>query len=310
MNDSPGTPLISVCMPVYNAERYLAEAVESILNQTNGDFEFLIIDDGSTDGSLEILKRYAARDARIRLTSRPNRGVAATLNELLDQARGEFIARMDADDLSLSERFQKQADYLRAHPECVLVGCRVWRCDHEGDPMGEYFTLQDHDEIDAFHFLMKGPVLIHPSVMMRRDAVLAVGGYRGFYIEDIDLYLRLAERGRLARVPEFLLNYRTHSDNLSSTNVSPANRERTYRELSEMLTDAYRRRNLPVSLPPSEVLPDEPTPPSVEDEMVLGWRALTSGQARTARKYARRQLVKAPLVPGSWRLAYRALRGF
>jgi glycosyltransferase involved in cell wall biosynthesis len=297
-------------MPVYNAERYVAEAIESILNQSYGNFEFLIIDDGSTDRSLDVLKHYAARDARIRLTSRPNRGVAATLNELLDQARGEFIARMDADDISLHERFQQEVAYLRAHSDCVMVGCRVWRCDHEGDPLGEYATLQDHDEIDAFHFQMTGPALVHPSVMMRRDAVMAVGGYRGFYIEDIDLYLRLAERGRLARVPEFLLNYRMHSDNLSSTNVSSAFHERSYRELCEIVTDACRRRNLPVILPPPEVLPDAPAPPSVERDKVCGWQALVSGHVRTARKYARRVLAKAPLWIESWRLMYCAIRGY
>ena len=97
-------------------EKYVAEAVESILNQTLGDFEFLILDDGSTDGSLEILRRYADRDPRIHLTSRANKGVVASLNELLDQARGEFIARMDADDVAMPERFQKQVDFLRATP--------------------------------------------------------------------------------------------------------------------------------------------------------------------------------------------------
>ena len=305
-----GVPLISVCMSVYNAERYIAEAVESILNQSYGDFEFLIIDDGSTDRSLDILRRYAARDSRIRLTSRPNRGVAAARNELLSQARGEYIARMDADDIAMPDRLRKQADYLQAHPECVMVGCRVWRCDHEGDPVGEYPTLQEHDEIDAFHFRMTGPALVHPSVMMRLDAVQAVGGYRGFYIEDIDLYLRLAERGRLARVPEFLLNYRMHSDNLSSTNVSSAFHERSYRELCEIVTDACRRRNLPVILPPPEVLPVEPAPPSVERDMAWAWQALGAGHLRTARKYARRVLAEAPLSIESWRLLYCALRGY
>ena len=253
--------------------------------------------------------RYAARDARIRLTSRPNSGVAATLNELLSQARGEFIARMDADDIAMPERLRKQVEYLQAHPECVMVGCRVWRCDQEGDPVGECPTLQDHEEIDAFHFLMKGPALIHPSVMMRRDAMLAVGGYREFRIEDIDLYLRLAECGRLARVPEFLLNYRVHSDNVSFTNVSSAFHDRSYRELCQIVTDAYRRRNLPVSLPPPEALPDGPTPPSVERDKAWAWQALVSGHVYTARKYARRVLAKAPWSTESWRLVYCAIRG-
>ena len=96
----PTEPTVSVLMPVQNARRYIEEAIESVLGQTFGDFEFLIIDDGSTDSSLEILKQYAARTARIRLTGRPKKGLAATLNELIDKARGELIARMDADDVT------------------------------------------------------------------------------------------------------------------------------------------------------------------------------------------------------------------
>ena len=105
-------------------------------------------------------------------------------------------------------------DYLRAHLDCVVVGCRVWEVDADGDSIREYFTLSDHDEIDAFHFRMTGPALVHPSIMLRRDAMLAVGGYRNFVIEDVDLYLRLAEYGRIARLPDFLLKYRIHSANL------------------------------------------------------------------------------------------------
>ena len=108
---------------------------------------------------------------------------------------------MDADDVSLPERFQDEVDYLRAHSECVLVGCRVWYCGAEGGPLYEFPTLGDHEAIDAFHFQMRGPALIHPSAMMRRDAVLAVGRYRDFAIaEEVDLFLRLAEHGRLARI--------------------------------------------------------------------------------------------------------------
>src|SRR5262245_19749735 len=115
-------PLISACMPAHNTERYVGQAIESILNQTLGDFELLIIDDGSTDGSLEVPRRYPGRDPRIRLTSRPNKGVAYTRRELAEQARGEFLACMDADDVALPHRFARQVEYFRAHPECVLVG--------------------------------------------------------------------------------------------------------------------------------------------------------------------------------------------
>ena len=115
-------PLISVCMPVFNAEQFVAEAVESILTQTLQDFEFLIIDDGSSDGTPAILTKYAKKDQRIRLSIRSNKGVVSTLNELVDQACGEFIARMDSDDISLPERLERQAAYLQANHECIALG--------------------------------------------------------------------------------------------------------------------------------------------------------------------------------------------
>jgi glycosyltransferase involved in cell wall biosynthesis len=302
-------PLISICMPVYNAEPYVAEAVESILGQTLGDFEFLIIDDGSTDGSLRILKRHVARDPRIRLTSRPNKGLVPTLNELVDGARGEFLARMDADDIAMPERFAKQVQYLRDHPDCAVVGCRVWEIDAEGDPVTEWPTLSDHDDIDAFHFRLTGPALLHPSIMMRRDAVLAIGRYRPFAVsEEIDLYLRLAERWRLGRVPDYLLKYRVHTTNYSR---DPMTQERSYRANCDILIDACRRRNLPVSLPQEVVPTQNPTKRhSPEWHRGLGWRALMGGHVRTARKYARRVVAKAPFSIESWRLMYCAIRGY
>ncbi|MBI5094602.1 MAG: glycosyltransferase family 2 protein [Candidatus Hydrogenedentes bacterium] len=110
-------PAVSVVMSVYNGERYLAEAIESILGQTYRDFEFIIIDDGSTDESLKIVEGYASRDNRIRLVSRPNRGLAAALNDGIEIARAPIIARMDADDVSLPKRFEKQMLYMAQHPE-------------------------------------------------------------------------------------------------------------------------------------------------------------------------------------------------
>ena len=207
------SPLISVCMPVYNAERYVSEAIESVLSQTFKDFEFLILDDGSTDGSLAILKGYAERDPRIRLTSRPNKGLAPTLNELMNQARGEFVARMDADDISLPERLERQADYLRNHPDCVIVGCHALVIDSDGDPICVWFKDSGHEILDAQNLLgNRGTSLCHPAVIMRRQPVLEVGRYyERFRIgEDLDLFPKLSERGRLANLPEALLKYRTH----------------------------------------------------------------------------------------------------
>ena len=144
------------------------------------------------------------RDSRIRLMGRPNKGLVTSLNELLEQSRGEFIARMDGDDIAMPEQFERQVEFLLARPECTVVGCRVWETDADGDPIVEYPTLSDHDEIDAFHFQLKGPALLHPSVMMRRAPVMAIGGYRHFAVsEEIDLFLRLAERWRWTECPTF-----------------------------------------------------------------------------------------------------------
>src|SRR5688572_25740567 len=115
-------PTVSVVMTVYNTERYVREAVESILGQTFRDFEFIIIDDGSTDSAPAILREYADRDPRIRLVSRPNTGIVRAANEGIALARGNYLARMDSDDVALPHRFEKQVRYLNEHPACVLVG--------------------------------------------------------------------------------------------------------------------------------------------------------------------------------------------
>ncbi len=263
-----GPPMISVCMPVYNAERYVAEAIQSILGQTLRDFEFLIIDDGSTDGSRRILEGYAVREPRIRLTCRANLGLVATLNELIDQAQGEFLARMDADDIALPERFRRQADYLCGHPSCSVVGCRVRVIDPDGDPLCDWFEERPHEVLDDL--LLQGgvsSVICHPSVLMRRDAVLAVGKYRDFSIEEeLDLFLRLAESGKLAILPEILLKYRQHPDCFSH---QPARIAVRYDCRRRIIEDARRRRNLP---PASLASPDPPAshalPPDVSEKWV------------------------------------------
>jgi glycosyltransferase involved in cell wall biosynthesis len=149
-------------MPVYNAERFVAEA---LIEYSCADTWGLRVPD-------------RRRRLNRRLVSRPNKGLVPSLNELVYVARGEFLARMDADDIGMPERFEKQVGYLRAHPECAVVGCRVWEIDADGDTVTEWPTLSDHTEIDAFHFRLMGPALLHPSIVMRRDAVLAIGGYR------------------------------------------------------------------------------------------------------------------------------------
>ncbi len=203
------TPGVSVIMSVYNGERYLAEAIRSILDQTFTDFEFLIVDDGSSDRSAAIMDDFAARDSRIRVIRQENRGLIASLNRLLHEARAPLVARMDADDISLPARLDRQMIFLREHPDHGVVGTNTHDLDEEGTIL-ECTDLHplDHGEI-ATAVEHRSPIC-HPSVMMRRDAILAVGGYRNPYrhCEDYDLWLRLLERTRLANLPDRLLLYR------------------------------------------------------------------------------------------------------
>jgi glycosyltransferase involved in cell wall biosynthesis len=299
-------PCISVLMPVYNAERYIAEAVESILAQTYRDFEFLIIDDGSTDQSLAILERFAAQDTRIRLSSRPNAGYLVRLNEMVSEARGDFFARMDADDIAMPERFARQIAFLEVHPEVVAVGSRTLAIDSDGDPLTEFCKVQEHEEIDRAHLEARGGFICHPAAMIRAGAIRTVGGYRPetWPGEDVDLWLRLAEIGRLANLPETLLKYRQH---LESTGY--AHQAVQQERWQAVVMDAHRRRGLalPSGWVPVEI--NRMTDPQ-EHLRKWAWWALEAGNLRTARKYALRSLRISPRSPHSWKLVVCALRGY
>jgi glycosyltransferase involved in cell wall biosynthesis len=200
-------PTVSILLPFYNARRYLAGAARSMLVQTFEDFELLLMDDGSSDGSKAIADELAAKDRRVRVISGPNKGRSRTLNEGIALAQGEFIARMDADDLSLPTRLQRQVEYLREHPECVCVGTRVTLIDPYDSPLSTPEHKLTHDEIDAELLRGIGWAIVHPAATMRTDAVRRVGGYRAQFndSEDLDLFLRLGEVGRLANLPEPLV---------------------------------------------------------------------------------------------------------
>jgi glycosyltransferase involved in cell wall biosynthesis len=192
---SPDTPLISVMMSVYNAERYVAEAIQSILGQTEGRFEFLIVNDGSRDASGSIIDRYAAQDSRIRAIHQENRGLIASLNRMLDEARAPLVARMDSDDVSRPERFAVQLAWMQAHPDIAVLGTNT----DELDADGAFFPCSDfHPEhpADIRERLMAASAMCHPSVMMRRDVIRSLGGYRAAFrhCEDYDLWLRVSER--------------------------------------------------------------------------------------------------------------------
>lgn len=200
-------PEVAVLLPVYNGEAFIAEAVKSILQQSYTNFELLIMDDGSTDGTGRILASLAAQDPRIRVHSRENRGLIATLNEGLALCSSEFVARMDADDYALPHRLATQYAYMTTHKEVAVCSAGI-----EEYETGRILSWEGYGEAVRVRLLF-GCCLYHPTVMARRSALLSVGGYDTSVpcAEDYDLWVRLAEAGYvLATLPQVLLRYRTH----------------------------------------------------------------------------------------------------
>lgn len=217
------TPAISVAMSVYNGERFLGPAVESILAQTFGDFEFLILDDGSTDGTTAMIRDFAAQDRRIRPIIRENRGLVASLNQLLSEACAPLVARMDADDISLPDRFAVQKAFLDGHPDHGVVGAWSTDIDEHDQP---YITPGRDHPVTHADFLAAierdQPLLCHPVVMYRRDIVRSVGGYHAAFrhVEDHDLWLRLVDITQMANIPQRLIRYRHYDGQVSNRHAT------------------------------------------------------------------------------------------
>ena len=206
-------------MPVRNGAAWLQAAVDSILAQTFEDFEFLIIDDGSTDATPEILR--GLRDPRVRVVTHPeNLGLVPTLNEGLRLARGTFIARQDHDDLSYPERLAKQVGFLRAHPDCVLLGSEAFASI--GDEAKAYRLLRPGNAESIRWYLCFDNAFIHSAVMFRRDVLRdEFGGYpRSYHSEDYALWSRVAAERETANLAEPLLAYREHAASVTGS-MSP-----------------------------------------------------------------------------------------
>ncbi len=207
-------PKISVIMPVYNSEKYLKEATDSILSQTYTDFEFIIIDDCSSDSSVKIIEEY--EDNRIVfIKNEENLGVAKTLNRGLSICKGEFIARMDSDDISLSERFEKQLKYLEENKNTAVVSCGVQTfCD---DKIISETGWSNSEPAKIKKDLFFSCAIAHPTVMMRTSAIKEVGGYDPDYngVEDYELWCRVSEKYDIASVNDVLFKYRVHENQVS-----------------------------------------------------------------------------------------------
>lgn len=212
------SPLVSVVMPTYNSEIFLKEALESILNQTFKDFEFIIVADKSIDASGAILDSFLEKDGRIKVIDQERIGLIAALNSGCRIAKGKYIARMDADDLSLPRRLEKQVQYLERHPEIGVLGTGIRYIDEMGR-LGKTLHNPTNPNIVKFYLHLEN-CIVHPSVMMRRDVIEQLGFYNpeAKYAEDYDLWARASSITQIANLHEVLLKYRIWVGGISSHN--------------------------------------------------------------------------------------------
>jgi len=287
MTDRSPAPLISVLMAVHNGRRYLAEALDSILAQTMRDFEFIIIDDGSSDGSTEDLKSYAARDPRIRLSVQENGGLTKTLNVGLKLSRGDFIARMDADDVAHPDRLAKQACALSSNPQLVILGAKVELISSDGIQLGPRGTIRGHSHIRRRLLIGDGAAMVHPVVMFRRQAALDVGGYDERFPtgQDLDLFLRLSEIGLVDNLPDTLLYWRQHEDSVNRTRSS------TWRAVKTLAIEKTLER-IGAKRYAEDLFMTESEYRFPLDQFELGKFALNNERHREARKLFWQELVK------------------
>jgi glycosyltransferase involved in cell wall biosynthesis len=299
-------PQVSIIMAVKNGARYLPAAVESILAQTFRDFEFIIIDDGSDDGAtLPLLQRYSQQDSRIRLVARENKGLTRSLNEALSLATGEFIARMDGDDVATPERLRLQVEFLRGHPDVVLLGGAYELID--GDDRRIRVWQPDQDDATLQKHLLEGSTAVcHPLAMMRADAVRNVGAYdESFTVaQDLDLWLRLGEVGRIACLPDVLLKYRQHDGS-----VSEKKQKLQTQNMQRACAAAWKRRGVEGRYRCRAAdgwRPGGDRESRLKYALQYGWWAWKAGNLDTAKHYGWKAVLAKPWRAEGWKLLLRS----
>jgi Glycosyl transferase family 2 len=215
------TPTVSVVMSVFNDERFVSAAVESILSQTFQNFEFVIVNDGSTDRTPDILASYQRRDPRVLVHNQENKGQGLSLNLGCSRARGRYIARMDGDDIASPERLERQINYLEENPYIALLGTSIHTIDIAGRRLSTVSYPTDDKAIRKCLFESHVSALAHPSVVFRTEVFRAVNGYRTAFApaEDYDLWLRIAESWQVSNLTEPLVCYRVRAHSLSSSKI-------------------------------------------------------------------------------------------
>jgi glycosyltransferase involved in cell wall biosynthesis len=292
----PG-PTVSVVMPVYQAARFLGEAIESILAQTHPDLELIAVDDGSTDSSNEILEQYAKRDPRLIVIRSRHEGVIHARNRGLSLARAPFVACMDADDVSLPDRLALQVSALVARPDVVCIGGGFDVIDAEGRLLNRVLPPCEHSAIVEQALNGRSPIC-GSNAMFRLREVQAIGSYEesASFVEDLDLWLRLAESGRLANLAGVISRVRFHEASQSATE-----QERQLDAVRDAVNRARARRGIAERI-------ERPAPwrplatRRSRHEFAAGWAttAWHLGQRRTALLYAARALRIEPLGAPLW----------
>lgn len=211
------TPILSIVLPVYNGEKYVSNAIDSIINQTFSDFELIIINDGSTDSTFDVLKEYQKKDCRIKVINRENKGLIATLNEGFAIARGEYIARQDDDDISHPTRFEKQVRFLDRNPEYALCGTFYNVVDEKNKFIRKHFLPSSNENIQQNLF---DSCFGHGTIMLRRSMILDMEWYRAeaLYIEDYDFFIRVAKKFKVYNIPEYLYDWCFRGESVSFEN--------------------------------------------------------------------------------------------
>ena len=213
-------PMVSVVMPAYNVERYVEEAIQSILDQTFRDFEFIIIDDGSTDGTGDIIDRHAAADPRIvYVQNQSNLGQTKSMNKGIELARGKYICRMDADDISYPDRFEKQLAFMEENPDVVISGGIMEVCNRDMKLIcRRIYNLTD---VEIRRKLFRYSPFCHPSTIYRTEGAKTIGGYSEviFPAEDYDFYFRLGRLGAFANLPDVIYKMRVNPSGISYSNI-------------------------------------------------------------------------------------------
>jgi len=234
MRKNADIPIVSVIMSVYNGERFLCEAIDSILNQSFSNFEFIIINDGSTDKSGDILESYD--DARIRVIHQEKQHLTKSLNMGLRIARGKYIARMDADDIAMPTRLEEQVSFLDSHSDIAVVGCWAFLIDGTGKILKQ-LTFPCNDREIRRALIYTNPI-IHPGVVIRKEALIKVNLYREEfkYAQDRDLWFRIMEHYKLANLPRFLMKLR-----FTGSNISILKRKEQKKYVLKSIIDAINR---------------------------------------------------------------------